>query len=223
MSSLTVDELKHLLGIPVFTADGEKIGHVGTHWFDEDTGRVEYIGVEGDALGVSRRVVPAHGAQRREDGVYLPYSRAQIEGAPVTEGDEIAPEYDEQLRSHYAPADADQPITRSEEELRVGIQPVEAGRVRLRKWVETQPVELDVELQRETARVVRQPIDQPVDEAALGEQEIEVPLHAERPVVQKQTVAKEQIGIEKGVETERQTVRDEVRKEHVELEDDTPR
>ena len=111
-------------------------------------------------------------------------------------------------------------VTRSEEELAVGKQEVGAGRARLRKWVETEPVETDVELKRETARVTREPVNEPVSDAELGEHEVEVELSEERPVVEKQTVAKERIGLEKDVDVERQTVSDEVRKERVDVEGD---
>ena len=111
-------------------------------------------------------------------------------------------------------------VTRSEEELRVGKMETEAGRVRIRKWVETQPVTAQVELQRETAYVQREPINQPASGAQIGEQEVEVSLRAEQPVVQKETVAKEQISVGKQVETEQQTISDEVRKEQIEVEGD---
>jgi stress response protein YsnF len=68
--------------------------------------------------------------------------------------------------------------------------------------------------------VTREPIDQPVSDHQFTEDEIDVPLRGEEPMVQKRTVAKERIGVEKGVETERQTVQDEVRKERVEVEGD---
>ncbi len=111
-------------------------------------------------------------------------------------------------------------MTVHEEELAVGKRPVAVGSVRIRKWVETEPVELDVELKRETARVVREEVNQPVTGAEIGEAVIEIPLIAEEPVVQKQTVARERISVEKRVETERQTVSDEVRRERVEVEGD---
>jgi len=111
-------------------------------------------------------------------------------------------------------------LTRSEEELRVGKRQVEAGRVRLRKWVETAPVATDVELTRETVRVEREPINQPVSGAEIGEEQVDVTLRAEEAVVDKQTVAKERIGLDKDVETERQTIQDEVRREQVEIEGD---
>jgi uncharacterized protein (TIGR02271 family) len=111
-------------------------------------------------------------------------------------------------------------VVRHEEELRVGKRGTEAGRARLRKWVETEPVSEDVTLERETARVEREPIDQPASGAGIGEEEIEVPLRAEEPVVQKETIAKERVGLEKDVETERETVGDELKKERVDVEGD---
>jgi stress response protein YsnF len=65
-----------------------------------------------------------------------------------------------------------------------------------------------------------QPVDRAVADVGLGDQEIEVPLRGEQPVVEKQAVAKERVGIEKDVETERETVRNELRKERVEVDED---
>jgi uncharacterized protein (TIGR02271 family) len=101
----------------------------------------------------------------------------------------------------------------------VGKRQVDAGSARLRKWVETEPVALDLELKHEVARVTREQIDQPAGEHEFGEEEVEMPLHAEKPVVQKQAVAKERVGLE-DVKSETQTVKDEVRKERVEVEGD---
>ncbi len=92
--------------------------------------------------------------------------------------------------------------------------------MRLRKWVETEPVQEDVELRRETARVEREPINEPVGGDAIGEEEIEVRLREEEVVAQKRVVAKERVGIEKDGETGRETVTDELRKERVEVEAD---
>ena len=231
---LTVDDLPKLRNVPVIGSDGEEIGHVGDAYYDEQTGQLEYIGIEGDWLGLTKKVVPAQGAQLREDDkLYLQYGRGEVGGAPDFEGDEMDDAYLEQLRSHYQPqtpaagvgpqtptADADVAVTRAEEELAVGKREVPAGAVRLRKWVETEPVQIDVELRRETARVTREPIDQPVTDADFGEQEVEVELRGEQPVVAKEAVAKERIGIEKDVAVDRQTVSDEVRKEHVEVDGD---
>ena len=105
----------------------------------------------------------------------------------------------------------------------MGKRATEAGRVRLRKWVETVPVQEDVEVRRETARVEREPIEQPVSGAEIGEEEVEVPLRSEEPVAEKTAVARERVRLEKDVETDVETVSDEVRKERVDVEGDVDR
>jgi uncharacterized protein (TIGR02271 family) len=113
-------------------------------------------------------------------------------------------------------------IVRHEEELRVDTETVEAGEARLRKWVETAPVALDVELRHETVRIVREPLDEPADPEQLAEATLEVVLRAERPVVSKQVVAKERVSLETGVVTTTETVADELRRERVEVDGDLP-
>jgi len=115
--------------------------------------------------------------------------------------------------------DAD--MIRSEEELTVGKRQVEAGRLRVRKWVETEPVQADVTLERETAHIVREPINEPVSGAQIGDDTIDVTLEAEEAVVAKRTVAKERIGVDVDRESVTETVSDSVRKERVEVDEDT--
>jgi uncharacterized protein (TIGR02271 family) len=111
-------------------------------------------------------------------------------------------------------------LVRKEEEMRVGTRPAEAGKVRLRKWVDTQPVSEDVTLRRETARVERQPLNEPVTDAEMGEREVEMSLRREEPVVEKRTVARERVGLAKGVEERTETVQENLAREHVEVEGD---
>jgi len=82
----------------------------------------------------------------------------------------------------------DDAMTRSEEELEVGTTKRETGRVRLRKHVVTENVQTTVPVQREEVRVEREPITDANAGAALdgpeiSEEEHEVVLHAETPVV----------------------------------------
>jgi uncharacterized protein (TIGR02271 family) len=132
-------------------------------------------------------------------------------------GDRVAGDRDLD-RQTGLPNVGEESLTRSEEELRVGKREVESGRVRLRKWVETEPVEANVELRRETVHVHREPVDGVVEGGQIGEQEIETTLRSEEAVVDKQTVARERVSLDKDVEVEQQTVSDEVRKERVEVE-----
>lgn len=121
--------------------------------------------------------------------------------------------------------DTDGAMTRSEEELEVGKRSVESGRARLRKSVVTENVTATVPLRKEKVRVEREPITDENRDAALkgaeiSDEEHEMILNEEEPVVSKQTVAKERVRLDKDVETTEETVTDEVRKEQIELDED---
>jgi uncharacterized protein (TIGR02271 family) len=118
----------------------------------------------------------------------------------------------------------DQAITRSEEELRVGTQTREAGRVRLRKYVTTEQQTVTVPVQREEVRVEREPItDANLDAAtsgpAISEEEHEVTLHEEQVVVDKRAVPKERVRLDTETVTDERQVSEEVRKEQIQLDD----
>ena len=115
----------------------------------------------------------------------------------------------------------DNAMTRSEEQLHVGTQSVEAGRARLRKFVVTENVTQTVPVTREEVRIEREPITDAnmgnaMDGPAISEEEHEVVLHAERPVVQKEAVPVERVRLDKQTVTDQETVSDTVRKEQIE-------
>jgi uncharacterized protein (TIGR02271 family) len=115
----------------------------------------------------------------------------------------------------------DDAMTRSEEELRVGTARHERGRARLRKYVVTEQVQQTIPVQREEVRLERERItDANIDDALSGpeisEEEHEVVLHEEEPVVEKRTVPKERVRLEKDTVTEQAQVSEEVRKERIE-------
>jgi uncharacterized protein (TIGR02271 family) len=119
----------------------------------------------------------------------------------------------------------DDAMTRSEEELSVGTQRRETGRARLRKYVVSENVERTVPVEREEVRVEREPITDAnrgdaLDGPDISEEEHEVTLHTEEPVVEKRTVPKERVRLDKDVETGQETISEEVRKERIEAEGD---
>ncbi|MFJ5730968.1 YsnF/AvaK domain-containing protein [Streptomyces paradoxus] len=84
-------------------------------------------------------------------------------------------------------------MTRSEEEMHVGTERREAGRVRLRKYVVTEEQQRAVPARHEEVRVEREPItDANRGDAMAGpdisEAEHEVTLHEEEPVVETRAV-----------------------------------
>jgi uncharacterized protein (TIGR02271 family) len=122
----------------------------------------------------------------------------------------------------------DDAMTRSEEELRVGTETRERGRARLRKHVVTETQQVTVPVQREEVRVEREPItDANLDDAtsgpAISEEEHEVTLHEEEPVVEKRALPKERVRLDTETVTEERQVAEEVRKEQIEVEGDQDR
>ena len=120
----------------------------------------------------------------------------------------------------------DQAMTRSEEQLRVGTEQVETGRARLRKYVVTEQQSVQVPVSREEVRVEREPItDANRGDALTGpdisEEEHEVALHAERPVVQTEAVPVERVRLGTETVADQETVTGQVRKENIEVDDDT--
>lgn len=114
----------------------------------------------------------------------------------------------------------DEAMTRSEEELRVGKAQQERGRARLRKYVVTEEVQTTVPVQREEVRLEREPItdanvDQALDGPEISEEEHEVILHEEQPVVEKRTVPKERVALRKDTVTDEREISEEVRKERI--------
>jgi uncharacterized protein (TIGR02271 family) len=122
----------------------------------------------------------------------------------------------------------DDAMTRSEEELRVGTSQRERGRVRLRKYVTTEHEQITVPVQREEVRVEREPItDANLDAAtsgpAISEEEHEVTLREETPVVEKRVVPRERVRLDTETVTDERQVAEEVRKEQIEVEGDHDR
>jgi uncharacterized protein (TIGR02271 family) len=114
----------------------------------------------------------------------------------------------------------DDAMTRSEERVRAGTEKVSAGQARLRKWVETEEQQISVPVTKEKAKLVTEPItDANRGDATSGaditEEEHEITLTEERPVVAKETVPVERVKLAKDVETSEETVSETVRKERI--------
>ena len=120
--------------------------------------------------------------------------------------------------------DTDSAMTRSEEQLHVGTETRETGRARLRKYVVTEDVTTTVPVSHEEVRLEREPVtaanrDEALTGGDITEEEHEVVLTEERPVVTKETVPVERVRVDKDTVTEQQQVDETVRKEEIELDE----
>nr|MBA2426103.1 DUF2382 domain-containing protein [Actinomycetota bacterium] len=114
-------------------------------------------------------------------------------------------------------------VTRSEEELSTGTRAREAGEVRVKKSVETEKVQTSVPTRREEVSVERVPVSEGTTSAELGEDEISVPIVEEEVVVEKKPVVKEELRVKKETVTDEETVTADVRKERVDIDEQTDR
>jgi uncharacterized protein (TIGR02271 family) len=122
----------------------------------------------------------------------------------------------------------DDAMTRSEEQVQVGTTSQEAGRVRLRKYVTTEQETHTVPVRKEKAVLETEPITEGnVGSATSGpdisEEEHEVVLREERATVDKTVEPVERVRLGTETTTDEETVTEEVRKEHVEVDGDADR
>ncbi len=145
---------------------------------------------------------------------------------------EITPDFENEVRSYYGLQSTESTQTtgedelrvqRSEEELRAGTREREAGEVGVQKTVRTERERLEVPTRREEVTVDRVPVEGEASEAQIGDDEVRVPVTEEEVVVEKRPVAKEEIRIRKDVVEDTQVVEEDVRKEEVDVDDQSGR
>jgi uncharacterized protein (TIGR02271 family) len=233
--------------------NGDQIGTIDSLYVDNQTDKPEWALVNSGLFSSKASFVPLAGASPRGNDVMADVEVQQVKDSPkMSSGDELSEQEEAELFRHYgieyttegsvtATDDArgavghdtsgpttDEAMTRSEEELTVGKAERERGRARLRKYVVTEQVTQTVPVKREEVRLEREPItDGNVDQALAGpeisEEEHEVVLHEEEPVVEKRTVPKERVRMEKESVTDEAQVSEEIRKEQIEADGDIER
>jgi stress response protein YsnF len=165
-----------------------------------------------------------HLSPEEERALYAHYGVAW--GTPAgTETSQQAPETTPAAGYDTSGPNTDVAMTRSEERVEVGTRSQEVGRARLRKYVVTEQVTQTVPVTKERAVLETEPITDAnigaaIDGPAISEEEHEVVLHEEVPVVQKVVEPVERVRLATEEVVEEQTVTEEVRKERIEVEGD---
>ena len=241
---LTIDQARQLKGRPMLGSGEQPLGTIHELYADRSDGDPTFATVQGAGSGYA--FVPLAQAELRGDTVVVPYDTQLVASAPaLSEDAELSPQEEDRLYAHYGLAGAaprtdagvgtastgaghdtsgpntDEAMTRSEERLQVGTERVEAGRARLRKYVTTETETVNVPVTKERVTIEREPITdgnvgQAMDGPAISEEEHEVVLTEERPVVAKEAVPVERVRLGKEAVTEEVTVSEEVRKEQIE-------
>jgi uncharacterized protein (TIGR02271 family) len=234
------------MGHEVVDQAGDKVGKVSSVFLDDETGQPEWLAISTGLFAKRSSFVPLEGATAEGDKLVVGWDKATVKDAPQVDDDgdgHLTPAEEQELYRYYgreqtteaylapetttaAPASVtagDDAMTRSEEQVHVGTRRQEAGRARLRKYVVTETVSQTVPVSHEEVRVEREPITDANRDAALSgadieEAEVEVTLHAETPVVEKEVVPVERVRLAKETVTDEQTISTDVRQERIEEE-----
>jgi uncharacterized protein (TIGR02271 family) len=120
-------------------------------------------------------------------------------------------------------------VQRSEEGLRAGVREREAGQVNVKKSVRTEREVVRIPKRREEVDIERVSVEGEAREAStateadIGEDEVVVQVFEEEVVVSKKIVLKEEIRIRKRVAWDEEAVEVDLRKEEVEVDDQSGR
>ncbi len=227
-----------LIGASVIGSDGRVVGAVEAVFHDDVDRTPRWVQIK---AGKGLQFVPLAGSNITSRGLQVPFDAQKIVNEPsLTVGKHMSPAQEEELCRYFnldvpaqarrapgagdAAAQADtsqESIVLTEERIAVSKEVAESGRVKLHKHVETKPVEQAVQVWHEEYEIERMPITpgSPVS-GPIAESDLEMTLHEERPVVQKETVPFEQVRLSAKRVTENKVVRGEVARERVEVETD---
>jgi uncharacterized protein (TIGR02271 family) len=241
---ISQNDIQRISGAEVYTTGGDKIGSAGQVYLDNQSGNPEWVSVKTGLFGTKESFVPLQGATVTGDRVEVQYSKEQVKDAPRIDVDgDLSPAQEDELYNYYGLSstggdtysgddrgdtsgpNTDDAMTRSEEQLHAGKETVTAGKARLRKWVETEEQNVSVPVKKEKARLETEPITDAnrgsaLDGPAISEEEHEVTLTEERPVVAKEAVPVERVRLTKDSEEHDEQVSEEVRKERIDAEGD---
>lgn len=244
--NLSIDQVQ---GGTVYDSTGDKVGEVSSVYLDDSTGQPAFATVSTGWFGTRESFVPLRDATVRGDEIHVPHTKDTIKDAPNIDADAHVSEAEEaELFRYYDyqggtgttgtdsvgtgsvgtgsmgtgtdAVDSDhESIVRREEELHVGTERVESGRLRIRKHVVTDHETVTVPVEREEVEIVREPLDgtSTGTRGDLGDDEIEVTLSEERPVVDKRVVDAERIGVDRRTVVDNETVQADVAREEIDI------
>jgi uncharacterized protein (TIGR02271 family) len=240
---IATDTIDRVIGADVYDETGAKIGSASEVYLDDESGRPEWVTVRTGMFGTKESFVPIRDADLTADGVRVHVAKDMVKDAPKIDTDgHLSPQEEQELYRYYglgtgttgmetgmagetmrtSGPNTDDAMTRSEERLNVGTRSEEIGRARLRKYVVTENVTQTVPVSHEEVRIEREPITDAnvgaaMDGPAISEEEHEVTLRAERPVVEKEAVPVERVRMDTETVTGEAQVNEELRKEQIDV------
>ena len=177
----TINSYEGWVGTDAYDVNGDKIGAIDAIYYDDQTGRPEWMAIRTGFFGMNTSFVPIAGATTvmarcacrtprirsrtpptsRPTAISAPMRSATCSTITASPGTPVATA---SVSASTASTTSTQPTrseaevaetTRSEEQLRVGTEKVATGKARLRKYVVTEQQNVTVPVTREEVRVER--------------------------------------------------------------------
>jgi uncharacterized protein (TIGR02271 family) len=95
---LTEQEAREAIGHNAVGSDGEKIGKVGQLFFDDESGRPEFVTVNTGLFGTKETFVPVQDATLTDDGLRVPFGKDMVKDAPTVDAESGHLDRDEEQR-----------------------------------------------------------------------------------------------------------------------------
>jgi uncharacterized protein (TIGR02271 family) len=221
LDSISAETSRNLIDHNVDDESGEHIGTIQSFWSDENTGKLEFLGIKTGWFFGKTHVVPVQGVQFEEEqnAIRVPYPASFIKEAPNFDPENNLSEAEEdEIFNYYGVNGAStQPaVTESARSDRAAIRPApdaEASSAEMalheEQLTSTQPAVT------ESARSDRAAI-RPAPDAEANS--AEMALHEEQLKVGKRNVVAGQVRLHKIVRTEEVNVPVELKSEHVVIE-----
>ena len=96
------------IGRDAYDADGDKIGEITDIYYDDETGRPEWVAVKTGLFGTKHSFVPIHGSSVYREGgdesgdLQVAFDKDMVKGAPRIDDDEhLDPDQERELWSYY--------------------------------------------------------------------------------------------------------------------------
>ncbi|MFE9681107.1 PRC and DUF2382 domain-containing protein [Streptomyces sp. NPDC006285] len=104
---ITQEQIPAVLEHPVYDAEGSKIGDANHVFFDDATGRPEWVSIKTGFFGTSESFVPIRDAVMVEDHLEVPYPKGKVKDAPnvdVDSGGHLSESEEVRLYEYYGMA-----------------------------------------------------------------------------------------------------------------------
>jgi uncharacterized protein (TIGR02271 family) len=214
-----------LMGRNVVDSRGDTIGTLDALWTDEESGKVEFLGIKTGWLLGKTHVVPARGVEIDNDQIRVPYDAQLVKDAPSYSGDEALSDAQErEIIQYYEGRTAGATDIGTET---AGTRPIEVGTAAGATAVRTEtagarPGEAEtaglVTGERDVAETRRDRMDVAGTPRETATGEVEIPTEEERVRVGTRQVEAGRVRLRKVVRTEQVNVPVELRREDVVVE-----